>query len=62
MGFIFDDVFRLHNYKVSELSSYNLQFRLVDKDAKNDVYIVKTESAKLLVKVSRTSMNTEIIL
>ena len=62
MGFIYDDVFVLHNYKTSKLENYDLQFRLVDKDETSKVYIVKTQKVKLLVKATKSSMNTEIIL
>jgi len=62
MGYIHDDVFVLHNYKTSKPSSYDIQQRLVDKDNMVNVYIVKAQGVKLLVKATNTTMNTEIIL
>ena len=62
MGYINDNVFNLHNFKARQLNNYNLQYRLADKDEKGNIYIVKTDTVKLLVKVTANSMNTEIIL
>lgn len=62
MGYIFDDVFALHNFKAAELNNYNIEARLVDKDDQGSVYIVKADGIRLLVKVTKTSMSTEVTL
>lgn len=62
MGYIFDDVFALYNFKVQELNNYNIEARLVDKDEQGSIYIVKADGARMLIKATKTTMSTEVIL
>ena len=62
MGYIFDDVFALYNFKQQKLENYEIKYRLTEKDGKNASFIVKVADAKMLVKVTKSSMNMEVLL
>ncbi len=60
VGYIFDDVFALHNFKVAKLHDYNIKFRLSERDAKGAYFIVKVDDSKLLIKVTKMAMALEV--
>ncbi len=60
VGYMFDDVFALYNFKSSELNDYNIKFRQTDKDDNGTYYIVKIANTKMLIKVTKSTMNKEI--
>lgn len=60
MGYIFDDVFALYNFKQPELNDYNIKFRLSEKSEKGANFIVKVDKTKLLVGVTKSSMTLEV--
>lgn len=60
MGYIFDDVFALYNFKKPELNDYNIKFRLSEKTEKSANFIVKVDKTKLLIGVTKSSMNLEV--
>ncbi len=60
MGYIFDDVFALYNFKKSELDDYNIKFRLSEKTEKTANFIVKVDKTKLLIAVTNSSMSLEV--
>ena len=62
MGYIFDDVFALYNFKVPRLESYDIKFRLSEKDDKNAKFIVKVGEVKMLINITKSSMNLEVLL
>ncbi|MBR5305065.1 MAG: hypothetical protein IKU37_09595 [Candidatus Gastranaerophilales bacterium] len=62
VGYIFDDVFALYNFKQPKLEKYDIKYRLSEKDDKIARFIVKVEKIKMLVAVSKTSMELEVIL
>ena len=62
MGYIFDDVFALHNFKLPKLENYDIKFRLSEKDDNGARFIVKICDTKLLVKVTKTSIKKEVLL
>lgn len=62
IGYIFDDVFALHNFKKSKLQNYDIRFRLSERDNKGAYFIVKIENTKLLIKVTRMSMALEVVM
>lgn len=62
MGYIFDDVFALYNFKVPRLESYDIKFRLSEKDDKVAKFIVKVGNTKMLIKITKSSMNLEVLL
>ena len=63
MGYIFDDVFVLYNFKKSRAQrNYEIQYRLSDKIGKESFYIIKVDTIKMLVKVSKTNITREVIL
>ena len=62
MGYIFDDVFPLYNFKLPKLENYDIKFRLSEKDEKAARFIVKIAGTKMLVKITKSSMNMEVLL
>jgi len=62
MGYIFDDVFALHNFKAQKLENYDIKFRLSEKDDKLARFIVKVANTKMLIKVTKSSMTMEVLL
>ena len=59
-GFIGDDVFFLKSF--SDLSQINLQARFYDKNGDNDVYIVRLDSYKAMVEISKDRMRELVVL
>ena len=62
LGYIFDDVFALYNFRQPKLTNYNIKFRLTEKNDKGANFIVKVENTKMLIKVTKTSMNLEVVM
>lgn len=62
MGYIFDDVFPLYNFKLPKLENYDIKFRLSEKDDKSAHFIIKITNIKMLIKVTKSSMNLEVLL
>lgn len=62
MGYIFDDVFALYNFKAQKLENYDIKFRLSEKDDKLARFIVKVMDTKMLIKVTKSEMIMEVIL
>ncbi len=62
IGYIFDDIFVLHNFKKPELESYEIQSRLSERDISSSLYIVKVAEDKMIIRVSNKSMKLEITL
>ena len=62
VGYIFDDVFALYNFKQPKLEKYDIKYRLSEKDDKVARFIVKVGDVKILVAVSKASMKLEVIL
>ena len=60
MGYIFDDVFSLYNFKVPKLENYEIKYRLSEKDDRGASFIVKTGNTKMLIKVTKNSMKLEV--
>lgn len=62
VGYIFDDVFALYNFKCSKLENYDIRYRLTDKDEYGVNFIVKVDKAKILVRVAKSSMKLQVVL
>ena len=62
VGYIFDDVFALHNFKQPKLANYDIKFRLSERTDKGATFIVKVENTKMLINVTKTSMNLEVVM
>ena len=62
IGYIFDDVFALYNFKSTKLENYQIQYRLSEKDDKSVSYIVKVANTKMLIKVEKSKMYMEVLL
>jgi len=62
MGYIFDDVFVLHNFKRRTHQNFDIQYRLSDKIGKEFFYIVKVGETKMLIKSSKTNITREVLL
>ena len=62
LGYIFDDVFPLYNFKLPKLENYDIKFRLSEKNDKQARFIVKVANTKMLVNITKTSMNMEVLL
>lgn len=62
MGYIFDDVFPLYNFKLPKLENYDIKFRLSERDEKSAHFIVKITNIKMLIKVTKSSMSMEVLL
>lgn len=62
IGYIFDDVFPLYNFKTQKLENYDIKFRLSEKDDKHAHFIVKIANTKMLIRVSKSQMVMEVLL
>ncbi|MBQ4647043.1 MAG: hypothetical protein IJB79_06815 [Candidatus Gastranaerophilales bacterium] len=62
LGYIFDDVFALYNFKQPKLENYDIKYRLSEKDDKTARFIVKIVDTKMLVAVNKGSMAVEVML
>ena len=62
MGYIFDDVFPLYNFKQPKLENYDIKFRLSEKDDRGANFIVKIGNTRLLTRVTKSSMNLEVVM
>lgn len=62
LGYIFDDVFALYNFKTQKLENYEIKFRLSEKDDKLARFIVKIMDTKMLIKVTKSQMVMEVLL
>ena len=62
MGYIFDDVFALHNFKAPKLENYDIKFRLTEKDSKTATFMVKVDKTKVVVKVTKSYMQQEVVM
>lgn len=62
VGYIFDDVFAIYNFKQPKLENYDIRFRMSERDDKGATFIVKVDNTKMLVKVTKTSMNLEVVM
>ncbi len=62
IGYIFDDIFVLHNFKKPELESYEIQSRLSERDISSSLYIVKVAEDKMIIRVSNKAMKLELTL
>lgn len=62
VGYIFDDVFALHNFKAPKLENYEIKFRLTEKDDKSASFIVKVDKTKMLIKVTKSTMGLEVVM
>lgn len=62
IGYIFDDVFALYNFKCPKLENYDIKYRLTDKDDKGANFIVKVENYKMVVRVTKSFMSLEVLM
>ena len=62
MGYIFDDVFPIYNFKQTKLENYDIKFRLSEKDDKGANFIVKVDNTRLITRVTKNSMNLEVVM
>ena len=62
VGYIFDDIFALHNFKSTKLENYDIKFRLSEKDDKSASFIVKVDKTKMLIKVTKSTMQLEVVM
>ena len=62
IGYIFEDVFPLYNFKRTKLNNYDIKFRLTEKDEKSANFIVRVDDTKMVVKATKQKMNVEIVL
>lgn len=62
LGYIFDDVFPLYNFKRPKLDNYDIKFRLTDKDDKGASFIVKIDNVKMVIRATKNSMNLEVLI
>ena len=62
LGYIFDDVFALHNFKTPRLQNYEIKYRLSEKDDSSARFIVKVDDTKMLVRVTKSAMDMEVLL
>ncbi len=62
MGYIFDDVFALYNFQQPKLENYNIKFRLSEKTSHGANFIVRVDKIKMLIGVTKSSMNLELAL
>lgn len=60
IGYIFDDVFALYNFQQPKLENYNIKFRMSEKTPHGANYIVRIDKTKMLVGVTKSSMNLEL--
>lgn len=62
MGYIFDDVFALYNFKRPSLDNPEIKYRLSDKDDKGTNFIIKVETTKVVVRVTKSQMNLLVVM
>ena len=62
VGYIFDDVFALYNFKLPKLENYEIKYRLTAKDDKSASFIVKVMNTKFYVTVTNKSMKLEVVI
>ena len=62
LGYIFDDVFALYNFKKPKLENYDIKFRLSEKDDKGANFIVKVGEEKMLIRVTKSFMTLEVLM
>lgn len=62
LGYIFDDVFALYDFKQTKLEKYDIKYRLSEKDDKTARFIVKVDNVKVLIAVNKTQMALEVVL
>ena len=62
VGFVFDDVFPLYNFNQPKLESYEIKYRLSEKDDKGADFIVKINNTKLLIRATNSMMKLEVVL
>lgn len=62
MGYIFDDVFALYNFKKPSLANPEIKYRLSDKDDKGTNFIIKVETTKVVVRVTKSQMNLLVVM
>ncbi len=62
VGYIFDDVFALYNFKCPKLENYEIKYRMTDKDEFGTNFIVKVENIKVLVNVAKSSMKLQVVM
>lgn len=62
MGYIFDDVFALYNFKRPSLANPEIKYRLSDKDDKGTNFIIKVETTKVVVRVTKSQMNLLVVM
>jgi len=62
MGYIFDDVYALYNFKKPYLENSKIQYRVSDKSEKFVDYMVRIENVKLVVSVSNAGMKLKTIM
>lgn len=62
VGYIFDEVFALHNFKQPKLENYNIKFRMSEKTVGGANFIVRVEKTKMLVSVTKSSMKMEVVM
>ncbi len=61
MGYIFEDVFALYDFKQAKLDNYSIKFRLSEKTPNGGAnFLVKVGKSKMLVNVTKSSMNLEL--
>jgi len=60
IGYIFDDVFALYNFQRPKLEDYNIKFRMSEKTKQGANFLVRIGKAKMLVSVTKSSMNLEV--
>jgi len=62
LGYIFDDVYALYNFKQPKLENYDIKFRLSDKDDKGANFIVRVDNSKMLIRVTKSFMTLEVLM
>ena len=62
VGYIFDDVFALYNFKCPKLENYDIKYRLSDKDEYGANFIVKVDKVRVLVGVANKSMKLQVVM
>ena len=62
IGYIYDDVFALYNFKRTNLEAYEIKYRFSDKDAYGENYIVKVNNTKVVINVGKNSMQLQVVM
>ena len=60
LGYIFDDVFALYNFKRTKLENYSIKFRMSEKTQNGANFIVRVERSKLLINVTKSKMALQV--